>query len=66
MGSPPQNFYLKHRAEAAKKLLSQELLADINLIEIALALGFRSHPGLTIQFKKHVGFTPNEFRSIYS
>ncbi|WP_297735585.1 helix-turn-helix transcriptional regulator [uncultured Maricaulis sp.] len=53
------DFVNSHRAEAAKRLLSQ---TDLGILEISLEVGFNSRSTFNVAFKKHVGLPPSRFR----
>lgn len=61
-GSPIKRYQQELKIEKAKKLLRA---SSMNLLEIALELGFQSSQYLNYYFKKAVGLTPNIYRKRY-
>ncbi len=57
-----RNYVTQERIEQAKRLL----LTDMQVQEIAFKVGFEDRPYFTELFKKQVGMTPSEFKSIHS
>lgn len=55
----PQEFITKLRMKTACELLSQ---GKDNILDIALSLGFYDQSSFTLQFRKHLGFTPLQYR----
>jgi YesN/AraC family two-component response regulator len=53
------NFY---RIEAVKRELSNPLLKDIPILELAFKVGFKSKATFNAVFKKFTGLTPQQFR----
>lgn len=60
-GTTFHQFVTQERIEQAKKML----LADMQVQEIAEALGYEERRYFTEVFKKQVGMTPSEFRQTY-
>jgi AraC-like DNA-binding protein len=55
------DFVNKYRIEESKRLLSQQD-QSLNIIGIALDVGFNSKSTFNTAFKKHTGITPKEFK----
>lgn len=55
----PTALLAKRRIERAKELLRGEM----DIIEVAIEVGFENHSAFSRAFKKHVGLTPRAFRS---
>ena len=60
-GRTPFGYVSARRLELAKRLLVEK---DWDVVEIVAALGYTSTPSFTRLFKKHVGRTPAQFRSM--
>jgi len=63
IGDSPKRYWLGHRVEAGKKLLTDKRLMDESIIHLALELGFRSHAAFTMIFKEYECCTPSEYRN---
>ncbi|NSW90901.1 MAG: helix-turn-helix transcriptional regulator [Firmicutes bacterium] len=61
MGNSPINYINRIRMEKAKDLL---IIKDMNITEIAYAIGFNDVYHFSKAFKKYTGFSPTEFRNI--
>jgi AraC-like DNA-binding protein len=55
----PQEFITKLRMKAACEMLSA---GKENILDIALSLGFYDQSSFTLQFRKHLGATPLQYR----
>jgi AraC-like DNA-binding protein len=55
----PQEFITKLRMKAACEMLSK---GSDNILDIALSLGFYDQSSFTLQFRKHLGATPLQYR----
>lgn len=55
----PQEFITKLRMKTACELLSR---GRDNILDIALSLGFYDQSSFTLQFRKHLGLTPLQYR----
>ncbi|WP_027094179.1 AraC family transcriptional regulator [Cohnella thermotolerans] len=62
MGMSPIRYLQQLRMERAKALL----LEPLSVAEVALAVGYADPLYFSKSFKKHVGCTPSEFRSVHS
>ena len=62
-GTTPQQYVIRCRVDAAKRILANPALP---LSDLALACGFSSQPHFTNVFKKQVGVTPGRFRELHS
>jgi AraC family transcriptional regulator len=62
VGMSPQKYYLYHRIEVAKKILTTPELKDTAMMHIALHIGFENHSSFSTTFKNYVGCTPTAFR----
>lgn len=58
----PHEFALKTRIQAASEALAR---TDAPIITVALDFGFCDQSAFTVQFRKHMGLTPREFRAKY-
>jgi AraC-like DNA-binding protein len=58
----PHEFALKTRIQAAGEMLAG---TDDPIIQIALDFGFCDQSAFTVQFRKHMGQTPRDFRARY-
>ncbi|MEM8955834.1 MAG: AraC family transcriptional regulator [Verrucomicrobiota bacterium] len=58
----PHEFALKTRIQAASEALAR---TDAPIIAVALDFGFCDQSAFTVQFRKHMGLTPREFRAKY-
>lgn len=54
------------RIEEAKTLLSETSKRNLNVIEVAYAVGFSNKVSFNRFFKKSTGLTPTEFRKLYA
>lgn len=54
------DFVNKHRAEEAKRLLSE---TELSILDIGLEVGFNSRSTFNSAFKKHVGSPPSVYRN---
>lgn len=54
----PAAYLARRRMEAAKELLR----SDVDVIEVALEVGFENHSAFSRAFKKHTGMSPREWR----
>lgn len=61
VGIPFVSYLNRVRVEAAKKMLSS---SSLSLVEIIGKSGFGTMQHFFKQFKKHTGFTPNEYRKM--
>lgn len=61
-GNTINSYIHTFRINKAKELLKNK---EIKLYEISLDVGYKNPDYFTIQFKKHVGMTPSEFREKY-
>jgi len=52
-----------YRIEEAKKMIKGQNFNHLNLLGIALEVGFKTKNTFTRSFKKHTGMTPSEFRN---
>jgi AraC family transcriptional regulator len=59
MGSSPYQYLLARRIEHAKSLLPD---SDKSVAQVAASVGFAQQNHFSHVFKKHMGFSPNEFR----
>jgi AraC family transcriptional regulator len=59
-GMTPHQYIIRCRLRRAMKLLARE---DLNLADIALAVGCSCQSHLTTLFRKHLGTTPGAFRA---
>ena len=60
-GSTPYQFVMKCRIERAQQLLQT---TNMSVQDIAMQTGFNSTANFSHAFKKEVGWTPHEFRSL--
>ncbi len=60
-GTTIEKYAIAQKIEKAKELI---IYAELNLSEIALALGYSSVAHLSNQFKKVTGLTPSHFRQV--
>lgn len=51
-------------AARRERAIAMLLETDLSLVQIAVALGYQEHSGFTRAFKRWVGVSPSEFRSI--
>lgn len=61
-GNTINSYIHAFRADKAKELLKDK---EIKLYEVSLNVGYKNPDYFTIQFKKHAGMTPSEFREKY-
>jgi AraC-like DNA-binding protein len=61
-GLRPHEFLLRRRIRRAEELLFH---SSMQIIQIALAVGFQSQAHFTTVFKRFVGYTPNQWRSAH-
>ncbi|MEK5406698.1 AraC family transcriptional regulator [Paenibacillus sp. FSL W8-0439] len=61
MHCSPIEFLLRHRIEAAKRLLS---MTDYSIQDISMECGFNNTSYFNKVFKKKVGMTPKQYRTI--
>src|SRR5699024_3061573 len=61
MGLTINQYLTKTRIENSKTLLKA---SRYKLYEVSKAVGYQDPTYFTKQFKKHIGYTPSEFRSI--
>ncbi|WP_298144440.1 response regulator transcription factor [Flavobacterium sp.] len=59
--SSPANYIAKVKVEKSKALLSE---TDMNVLQIALEVGFENQSHFSQVFKKHTGYTPENYRNI--
>ncbi len=62
-GTTPQQYVIRCRIDAAKRVLANPALP---LSDLALACGFSSQPHFSNAFKKQVGVTPGQFRELHT
>jgi AraC family transcriptional regulator len=60
-GSSPHQYVLERRLERAKELLRK---TGLSLSEIALQAGFADQSHLTNVFRRFIGVTPSQFRTL--
>ena len=61
LGLSPADYYLRQRLVEAKQLLRQ---SSSGITDIALSLGFSSSQYFATVFKKQIGLTPSEYRTL--
>ncbi|MDH6688091.1 AraC-like DNA-binding protein [Bradyrhizobium elkanii] len=61
-GLRPHEFLLRRRIRKAEELLFH---SSMQIIQIALAVGFQSQAHFTTVFKRFVGYTPNQWRGAH-
>lgn len=61
-GLRPHEFLLRRRIRKAEELLFG---SSMQIIQIALAVGFQSQAHFTTVFKRFVGYTPNQWRGAH-
>jgi AraC-like DNA-binding protein len=61
-GLRPHEYLLKRRVEHAEELLRQ---STMTLVDIALTVGFQTQAHFTTVFKRFVGDTPYQWRSVH-
>lgn len=59
-GDAPAQYIGRQRLQAVKHLLE----SDMPLAVIAVKTGFSQQSHMTAQFKRHTGFTPNQYRKL--
>lgn len=59
-GLRPHEFVLRERVRRAQSLLRE---STMEILEIALAVGFQTQPHFTTVFKRFTGCTPNRWRA---
>lgn len=55
-------FINKHRAEAAKAILSNPKMTHLTLVQVAYEAGYNSKTVFNTHFKKNIGCSPSEYR----
>lgn len=60
MGEPPHKYLLELRLRRAQEMVAA---GSRNLIDIALACGFRSHAHFSVAFARRFGLSPSLYRS---
>ena len=63
-GMTYHDYVLHKRLEAARQLLARSK-KEANILEIALAVGFRSHAHFSRVFRKVEGVTPSQYRLLH-
>jgi AraC family transcriptional regulator len=58
-GESPHRYVVTRRLERAKNLLRE---TDLNILDIALSVGFADQSSFTKVFRRRVGVTPGAFR----
>lgn len=61
-GQKPKQYILHHRIAAAKKLLANPQLNDIDLSEMGYEVGFKNTSTFSKAFKRETGITPAHWR----
>nr|WP_255556173.1 helix-turn-helix transcriptional regulator [Brenneria sp. L3-3C-1] len=61
VGQNPSSWFIRRRAERAKKML---LETDMPIINIALAVGYDSPSHFAHVFRRETGVSPREYRSM--
>lgn len=61
VGTPPGHYLTAHRFEAAKSLL---LASEERVVDVCMAVGFRSLGAFTARFSALVGVSPTAFRQL--
>lgn len=59
IGMTPSDFIRNIRIKRACKLLQK---ADVDVTQVAYAVGFSSQPHFSTAFKRYTGFSPTEYR----
>jgi len=62
VGLPPKQYLVHYRMELAKRLLRDERLTNVPIMQIGLAVGYDEPRSFTKMFKKRVGCTPSQYR----
>lgn len=62
-GFVPANWLSYHRIEAAKFLLADERLKDVEVCEIGFAVGYKRASTFTTMFRNKAGKPPGEWRT---
>jgi len=60
VGLPIYRFVIERRIEHARSLLQAD---NMSLVEVAISCGFANQSHFSTAFRRHVGFTPGEFRA---
>ncbi|MFB6248823.1 MAG: helix-turn-helix transcriptional regulator [Salinibacter sp.] len=58
-GQPPYRYVVERRMEKAKTLLTDP---RNSIAQVAFAVGYSSQSSFTVQFRRHTGTTPGQFR----
>lgn len=62
LGDNFYNFINKYRVEEVKKLMTDPMMKNLNLLGLALEAGFKSKSTFNLIFKRFTGLTPSEYK----
>ncbi|MFS4418758.1 helix-turn-helix domain-containing protein [Maribacter sp. 2307ULW6-5] len=66
LGKSFSSYINEKRIEEAKRLLTSETHKDLTIFAIAVDSGFRSESVFYVNFKKHTGLTPKQYKNKHS